>query len=103
MIPVLTPPQARALLRDADTLLYDLRPAAEYARMHLPKAECIAAAGLAAQLAAQQVPKSTPILLYCRVGLRSPAAAAELRTLGYTRAYSIGGIAGWPYAVIHGV
>ena len=99
-VKTLSPQQARLLmLTTPDYLLFDLRTRAEYREMHLPGAVCVSPAGLAAAVAAQQADRSTPILLYCRIGLRSSAAAEELTRLGYTRVYDIGGIADWPYEV----
>lgn len=80
-------------------LVFDLRTPEEYREMHLPGAKNCPAAGLAAELGRLDVPKDTPIVLYCRLGLRSRAAAAELALLGYTRAGALGGIIDWPYEV----
>lgn len=102
-IKTLSPQQARQLMmRTADYLLFDVRSRAEYLQMHLPGAVCVPAAGIAAAAVQQQAERSTPILIYCRVGLRSRAAAEELTRMGYTQVYDIGGIADWPYEVVSG-
>lgn len=101
-VKTLNPQQARQLMmRTADYLLFDVRSRAEYQQLHLPGAIYVPAAGIAAA-ARQQAERSTPILIYCRVGLRSRAAAEELTRMGYTQVYDIGGIADWPYEVVSG-
>ncbi|MBN1369524.1 MAG: rhodanese-like domain-containing protein [Dehalococcoidaceae bacterium] len=47
--------------------------------------------------AAQLPPdKSTPVVVYCHAGIRSPQAARELVELGYYRVYDlVGGTAAW--------
>jgi rhodanese-related sulfurtransferase len=102
-VKTLSPQQARQLMmRSADYLLFDVRSRAEYQQMHLPGAIHAAAAGIAAAVMHQRAERSTPILIYCRVGLRSRAAAEELTRMGYTQVYDIGGIADWPYEVVSG-
>ena len=102
-VKTLSPQQARQLMmRTADYLLFDVRSRAEYQQMHLPGAIYAPAAGIAAAAVQQQAERGTPILIYCRVGLRSRAAAEELTRMGYTQVYDIGGIADWPYEVVSG-
>ncbi|MBQ8611603.1 MAG: rhodanese-like domain-containing protein [Oscillospiraceae bacterium] len=102
-IRTLSPQQARYLiLHEPDHLLFDLRSRSEYNEMHLPGAVCTPAAGIAETVRRYHAERSTPILLYCRVGQRSRTAAEELTRLGYTRAYDIGGIVDWPYEVVYG-
>ena len=102
-VKTLSPQQARQLMmRTADYLLFDVRSRAEYQQMHLPGAIYAPAAGIAAAVVQQQAEHGTPILIYCRVGLRSRAAAEELTRMGYTQVYDIGGIADWPYEVVSG-
>ncbi len=102
-VKTLSPQQARQLMMSTpDHLLFDVRSRAEYEQMHLPGAIYTPAAGIANAAARQQADRSTPILIYCRVGIRSRAAAEELTRLGYTQVYDIGGIADWPYEVVTG-
>ena len=50
--------------------------------------------------AAENIPSpDTPVLLYCRSGMRSMAAAMALLKLGYTRVYDLGALNGWPYGI----
>lgn len=46
--------------------------------------------------------KDALILVYCRSGRRSAAAAEELASLGYTNVCDFGGIISWPYDTVTG-
>gem|GEM_PF-1128090 len=46
--------------------------------------------------------KDALILIYCRSGRRSAAAAEVLVSLGYTNVYDFGGIISWPYETTSG-
>jgi rhodanese-related sulfurtransferase len=50
--------------------------------------------------ASQVIPKKdTLLIVYCRSGRRSAAAAKKLVSMGYTQVYDMGGIISWPYGV----
>lgn len=40
----------------------------------------------------------TPVIVYCRTGVRSAEAAEILAELGYTEVYDLGSLIGWPYS-----
>ena len=42
------------------------------------------------------------LLIYCRSGVRSKAAAEQLAALGYQQVYDFGGIIDWPYETVRG-
>ena len=44
--------------------------------------------------------KEEVIVIYCRSGRRSEAAAKELVNMGYTNVYDFGGIVDWPYEIV---
>ena len=44
--------------------------------------------------------KDAKIILYCQSGRRSANALAELKKLGYTNVYDMGGINTWPYDLV---
>ena len=44
--------------------------------------------------------KEATILVYCRSGRRSAAAAQTLQKLGYTSIYDFGGVNDWPYELV---
>ena len=48
----------------------------------------------------QEYDKDALVLVYCRTGVRSAEAAAELAALGYAQVRDFGGIESWPYATV---
>ena len=93
--------EARELL---DTLpgcvLLDVREEEEYITGHAVGAELLPVDELNEQTAAETVgDRDTPVLVYCRSGMRSRAAAHRLAALGYRRIFDIGGLVGWPYGL----
>ena len=73
-------------------LLIDVRSEGEYAQEHLPGAVNIPVDALSGRL--QEVGQDTAraIVVYCRSGARSAAAAGALRRSGYTRVIDGGGL-----------
>ena len=91
---------ARHLVAEQGAVVIDVREAGELAEtgklagaLHVPLG--------AVEAAAPGLPRDVPILLYCRAGVRSAAAGATLRALGFERLFNLGGFAriadaGWP-------
>ena len=77
----------------------DVRSAAEYAMGHVPGAALVPLDTLAAQAKTALPDLDATLLVYCRSGNRSGAAAKMLKDLGYTKVYDFGGIMDWPYEV----
>lgn len=44
--------------------------------------------------------KEAVLIVYCRSGRRSKAAAEKLIDLGYENVYDMGGIIDWPYDTV---
>lgn len=93
--------EAKRLL---DTLpgcvLLDVREEEEYITGHAVGAELLPVDTITAESAAALIPSlETPVLVYCRTGMRSRRAAQLLALLGYTRLYDMGGLVGWPYGL----
>lgn len=90
---------------DPDTLLIDIREAAEYQRGFIPGAVLLPRGllefeihSLVARVAAPRAvpPEDQPILLYCGTGGRSALAAETLNKMGYRNVVSLdGGIVAW--------
>ncbi len=76
-----------------DHILIDVRTAEEFAGGHIKGAVNIPLQKLAQQL--RQVPKTKPVVLYCRSGARSANAAQLLRKAEYPQIYDLGGIMSW--------
>lgn len=91
--------QAKHLLdTEPDALLFDVREEEEFITGHPIEAELFTLDTIDAQTAALRIPtRDTPVLVYCRSGVRSREAAQILRTLGYRRVYDVGSMVGWPY------
>jgi len=86
--------QARSvelLLGEPQPVLIDVRSAGEFADGGLPGARHIPHEEIAAGVAALNLDKDTPIVLYCRSGRRSGLAQQRLRELGYRQVLNAGG------------
>ena len=92
--------EAKQLLdRESDAMLLDVREEAEYITGHPDGAELFTLADIDADSAAYLIPSyDTPLLVYCRSGIRSREAVIRLHELGYTRVYDLGSMVGWPYS-----
>ena len=96
----ISPEQAKQIMDSGKPyILVDVRQPAEYAEGHIKGARLIPDNELE-QRAPQELPdKQALILVYCRSGRRSLAAAKMLAGMGYTQIKDIGGIISWPYGV----
>jgi rhodanese-related sulfurtransferase len=89
----LAPERAAELIRDGGAKLVDVRHAAEHEAGHIAGDELIVFDELKDR--AGELPKDAPVVVYCRGGDRSGAAAQALRASGYD-AHSIeGGLLAW--------
>ncbi len=76
-------------------LLIDVREETEFAVSHLKGARRVQP-GILPTKQLQDVPKDTPIVLYCSVGYRSSHAATMLQKAGYTNVQNLeGSIFAW--------
>ena len=84
----------------AGTIVLDVREQEEYDQGHIPGAVLLPVGEITQESASAAVPeKDTVVLVYCRSGNRSKAAAGELAQLGYSQVYEFGGIQDWPYEI----
>ena len=93
--------QAKALL-DArpDAVLLDVREEEEYITGHASGAQFLPLDELTDESALELIPDlDTPVLVYCRSGVRSHAAALRLVEFGYGEVYDLGSLVGWPYGL----
>ncbi len=97
----ITPEQAREMMQGQEAyILLDVRTEEEFAQGHIEGALLLPDYEIA-QKAEEELPdKEAVILLYCRSGRRSEAAARKLVELGYTNVYDFGGIIDWPYDTV---
>ena len=82
---------ARAELPE-NAVWIDVRTPSEYAKGHLDEAQLIPFDGIEAGVARLQLPKDTPIYLYCAVGGRAEMAKQRLETLDYSDVTNVGSL-----------
>lgn len=88
--------------KTGEFLLLDVRQPVEYEAGHIPGAMLIPLGELEARQA--ELDRSKKIIVYCRSGHRSMAAAIALCGLGFKGVHQLnGGILNWPYETITGI
>jgi phage shock protein E len=70
----------------------DVRSPAEYQQGHLAQAQLIPFDGIEAGVSGLNLPKDTPIYLYCAVGGRAEVAKQRLEALGYDKVTNVGSL-----------
>lgn len=75
----------------SDIKIYDVRTKEEYDAGHIEGATLLPDYAIA-NGSYPDVPKDTPIAVYCRSGNRSAGAVANLKAAGYTNITDIGGL-----------
>ena len=78
----------RAAREVPGAVLLDVRSAVEYAGGHIPGAVNVPLN----QVPALDLPKDTPLFLYCQSGARSARGCRALGQLGFTNVTNLGGI-----------
>ena len=76
----------KELMKDSKAVLLDVRSKEEYEDGHLDKAENRPLT----KIDELDVNKKTPIIVYCKSGVRSNEAAQMLINMGYTNIYDLG-------------
>lgn len=89
----LTPQQYQTTYATSDHLLVDVRSPEEFASGHIPGAVNIALPELPQRIST--LPQDRPIVLYCRSGARSNAAAQMLAQKGFDNIHDLGGLIQW--------
>ncbi len=92
LIMLCTAPAIHAEL-PANAVWIDVRTPTEYASGHLQQAVLIPFDGIEVGVEQLQLPKDTPIYLYCAVGGRAGKAKQRLDALDYTNVTNVGGLA----------
>ena len=75
-------------------ILLDVRTLEEYREGHIPGSKNVPLQAIGGAAAVIKE-KGTPIFTYCHSGARSAQAVSALRSMGYTNAKNIGGIAAY--------
>ncbi len=76
----------KELMKDSKTVLLDVRSKEEYEESHLDKAENRPLT----KIDELDINKKTPIIVYCKSGVRSNEAAKMLLEIGYINIYDLG-------------
>ena len=84
-----------------EKVLLDVREEEEFITGHAVDAVLLPVDQITDETAMEIIPTlDTPVLVYCRSGMRSNLAAHKLDECGYTEIYDIGGLVGWPYGLV---
>ncbi len=88
---------ARDLLGRDDTVVLDVRNAADYEKAHISSAQWVSAKNLSEVLS--EPPKAAPLRIYCYHGNASQSYARVFTDFGFTNVYSLdGGFERWRQA-----
>lgn len=87
------------MLSEMGYIILDVRTEEEYATGHIPGAVLLPDYEIETRAEEVLPDKDQLILVYCRSGRRSKAAAEVLIELGYTNVKDFGGIIDWEYDI----
>jgi len=100
----ITAEQAREMMGGDETFfLLDVRTDDEYLERRIDGSVLIPHLEIRERAPDALPDKEAIILIYCRSGARSAAAANELIEMGYTNVYDFGGIVDWTHETTSGV
>ena len=88
----LSPMEAMEMMKTGDVTIVDVRNQDEYDERHLDGAICIPDHTIKDEMPEQLPDPDATLLIYCRSGRRSRAAAYRLLELGYRNVYDFGGL-----------
>lgn len=96
-IPYVTTEAAAQWLQKDNVVFFDSRSFEEFERSHLPKAQFIGYKEFNPKTIEElNLEKSTPIVVYCSIGVRSEQIGLKLKKLGFQNIYNLyGGIFLW--------
>lgn len=89
-------PKKALLLQQSGAQIVDVRQPSEYFSGHIKGAVNIPLDNISK--ITKSIKKDTDVIVYCLSGSRSGSAARQLKSLGYTKVYDLGGIGRWPYS-----
>ncbi len=99
----ISPEEAHQILDSRkDAVLLDVRTHEEYKKIHIDGAKLLPVDNIKQRAEAELPDKNVPILVYCQSGMRAGNAVKQLKQMGYTNAFSFGGIVNWPYQTVKG-
>jgi rhodanese-related sulfurtransferase len=91
--------EATTLINRRNAIVVDLRPAAEFAKGHLPSARNVEFSELQAKIGQIAKNKSNPVVLVCQTGQQSQRASRSVSEAGYAEVHVLeGGVDAWQKA-----
>jgi phage shock protein E len=92
--------EAEDMMEGGDVIILDVRPREDYQREHIPGAISLPNDEVEENAEKVLPDKDARILIYCKSGKNSAAAAEKLVKMGYENVYDFGGIIDWPYETV---
>jgi len=86
---------AKMMALDSDVMILDVRTLEEFEESHIRDAILLPHTEIKNEAETILPNKDAIILIYCKAGIRSAAAAKELTEMGYSNVYDFGGIVDW--------
>ncbi len=97
----ITPQKAKEIMEtESGYIILDVRTGEEFSEGHIEGAFLLPDYEIEKRAEEALVNKDKLLLVYCRSGRRSAAAAKKLIELGYTRVFDFGGIIDWEYGTV---
>ncbi len=92
---------AHALMEENAAIVIDVRSPEEYAEGHIAGAYNFPVETIAKHAADFQVVKdtNTPVLVYCRTGIRAASAVSALMDMDIKHLMNMGGVSSWEYGL----
>ena len=100
LVTTITAEEAKTMLDTEDVILVDVRTQEEFDAGYIEGAILLPDYDIEAKAESLLTDKDATILIYCRSGRRSAAAAEKLVDMGYQNIYDMGGIIDWPYDIV---
>ena len=96
---LVTPAGAVALMNGEETIVIDVREPHEFSAGHIENARHIPLGKIDDRAYELQESKTSPVIVACQSGTRSPQACRKLAALGFTDVYELqGGMVAWEEA-----
>lgn len=96
----ITAKEAKEMMDKGGVTVVDVRSYEEYEAGHIENAIILPVDEIDNTKPVKLPDYDATILVYCRSGNRSRAAAMQLIKLGYKNVYDFGGIIDWPYEIV---
>lgn len=91
----ISPDEAKALLKDSNTVFVDVREPYEYKNGHIAKAKNIPLGQISGRMT--EINKDKQVVVVCASGARSSRAAGMLTSAGYEVKNMSGGMSRWQF------